>query len=233
VFGFAASLALAFGIAWELRPVPPSPSAERAQAFGEEPLAASKPPPPGMSARAVPSKPLTIPAPPPVEQPRAPVRRAQTIRETTPADAERKPPVFDDMHFVDEAVPEPAQISSRERQPPAEAAAAAPMPQHNAPSVAAKAANMAQRDADAALRQREAAQDTQDFTIDEPEFAEADEEVVPPATADSPEVRDAWLARIRELLRDGDPDAARESLRAFRARYPHHRLPDDLRALEE
>jgi hypothetical protein len=67
----------------------------------------------------------------------------------------------------------------------------------------------------------------------EPEFAEPDEEVVPPATADSPAVRDAWLKRIRELVRDGQTDAARESLRAFRDRYPTHAIPDDLRALEE
>jgi TolA-binding protein len=67
----------------------------------------------------------------------------------------------------------------------------------------------------------------------EPASAAADEEVVPPATADSPAVRDAWLQRIRELLRNGQTDAARDSLREFRHRYPQQVLPEDLRALGE
>jgi hypothetical protein len=47
----------------------------------------------------------------------------------------------------------------------------------------------------------------------------------------SPQARDAWLARIRELLVAGKLDAARASLREFRHRYPDAPLPDDLRAL--
>lgn len=54
---------------------------------------------------------------------------------------------------------------------------------------------------------------------------------VPPATMDSPQVRDAWLARIRDLAAAGDRDAARTSLHEFRRRYPDHPLPDDLRTL--
>ena len=94
------------------------------------------------------------------------------------------------------------------------------------PPAAAKASASAnaQRAADAAQLARQRA---------EPEFAEPDEEVVPPATAESPAVRDAWLQRIRELVRDGRLDAARESLHAFRNRYPGHAIPDDLRAIEE
>jgi resuscitation-promoting factor RpfA len=47
----------------------------------------------------------------------------------------------------------------------------------------------------------------------------------------SPEARDAWLARIRELVAAGESDAARASLREFMHRYPDTPLPDDLRAL--
>jgi hypothetical protein len=54
---------------------------------------------------------------------------------------------------------------------------------------------------------------------------------VPPATMTSPEARDAWLARIRELVAAGKSDAARASLREFMHRYPDAPLPDDLRAL--
>lgn len=53
----------------------------------------------------------------------------------------------------------------------------------------------------------------------------------PPASADSPQVQQAWLQRVRELLADGETDAARDSLREYRRRYPRADLPDDLRAL--
>lgn len=53
----------------------------------------------------------------------------------------------------------------------------------------------------------------------------------PPASADSPEVRQAWLQRIRTLLTAGRHDAAVESLQEFRRRYPDVELPDDLRRL--
>jgi TolA-binding protein len=58
-------------------------------------------------------------------------------------------------------------------------------------------------------------------------------EDVPPATADSPEVREAWLQRIRELAEAGNTADARASLQEFVRRYPNHPLPDDLRALLE
>lgn len=53
----------------------------------------------------------------------------------------------------------------------------------------------------------------------------------PPASADSPQVRDAWLQRIRDLVSAGKLDAARDSLREYQRRYPRATLPDDLRAL--
>jgi hypothetical protein len=53
----------------------------------------------------------------------------------------------------------------------------------------------------------------------------------PPATVDSPDTRRAWLDRIRELRDDGELDAARESLREYRRRYPGLDLPADLEGL--
>jgi hypothetical protein len=47
----------------------------------------------------------------------------------------------------------------------------------------------------------------------------------------SPQARDAWLARIRELVAGGHVDAARDSLQEFKRRYPAYPLPADLRAL--
>ncbi len=50
----------------------------------------------------------------------------------------------------------------------------------------------------------------------------------PPATADQPGVQATWLARIRQLRAAGKADAARDSLAEFRRRYPDTPLPADL-----
>ena len=231
--GFAASLAIACGIAWQLRPVPEAPRAEATQAVHEEGVEYRAAPP--MTARPVPSRPLNMPTPPPAEQ-AAPRQRAK-IRSATRADEERKPQAFaiEGPIVLDEAVhPAPPAPPAPPAAPPAPAAprmqamesAAAPQAATAPAPAAAKASASAnaQRAADAAQLARQRA---------EPEFAEPDEEVVPPATAESPAVRDAWLQRIRELVREGHVDAARESLQAFRNRYPGHAIPDDLRAIEE
>jgi len=110
--------------------------------------------------------------------------------------------------------------------------APAPAPatrERDAAAPAAKAAAAAelgalQRAADQAERAREQA---------EPQYAEPDEEVVPPATTGNPEVRDAWLQRIRELQQAGQVEDARVSLKAFRKRYPEYIIPEDLRPLEK
>jgi hypothetical protein len=44
-------------------------------------------------------------------------------------------------------------------------------------------------------------------------------------------VQQAWLQRVRQLVAEGRPDAARDSLREYQRRYPKATLPDDLRAL--
>lgn len=53
----------------------------------------------------------------------------------------------------------------------------------------------------------------------------------PPASVDSPQVRQAWLQRVRQLIAEGRTDAARDSLREYQRRYPQAVLPPDLRAL--
>ena len=55
----------------------------------------------------------------------------------------------------------------------------------------------------------------------------------PPATVDSPAFQRLWLERIRELRDAGELEAARESLRECRRRYPSQSLPDDLDGLLE
>lgn len=63
------------------------------------------------------------------------------------------------------------------------------------------------------------------------DFADQPLDEQPPASADSPQVQQAWLQRVRVLIAQGDLDAARDSLREYRRRYPRAVLPDDLRAL--
>lgn len=53
----------------------------------------------------------------------------------------------------------------------------------------------------------------------------------PPATVDSPQARQAWLERIRELRDAGAIEAARDSLLEYRRRYPGEEVPDDLEGL--
>lgn len=57
------------------------------------------------------------------------------------------------------------------------------------------------------------------------------DDVDPPASADAPEVRAAWLARVRELLDAGRIAEAKASLTEFHRRHPQAELPPDLRAL--
>jgi hypothetical protein len=82
-------------------------------------------------------------------------------------------------------------------------------------------------DANALDRAAAADTDTQSDAGDEPLDA------MPPATADAPGVRDAWLSRIRALLDSGDVTGGRRSLHAFVERYPDYPLPEDLRALQQ
>jgi hypothetical protein len=53
----------------------------------------------------------------------------------------------------------------------------------------------------------------------------------PPVTADSPQFRQAWLQRIRDLFAKGQADAGRNSLQEFRRRYPDAELPEDLKKI--
>jgi hypothetical protein len=250
--GFAASLAIACGIAWNLREMPDAPQAASApmQAAEEEAVEYRPPPPPSMSARVVPRRPLNMPEPPPepvVTQPRSTSRAAARAKaEPKPQSFESAPIVLDEaVHPIASGNVNPIDVSSAESTTilSAEQISKIPVPRAlNAPPVAAPAAAPAapaqyQRAADAALERRRQANEADAAAkaarAEEPAFAEADEEVVPPATANDPAVRDAWLLRIRELVRDGHLDQARESLHAFRARYPGQPLPEDLRALGE
>ncbi len=118
--------------------------------------------------------------------------------------------------------------------PPAPAAASAPAP----PAATRRAADLRASEAPAASQQRQSAE-LEKMQESAPSRRMRDSAVVegdddePPASADSPEVRKAWLARIRELVADGQIEAARASLVEFHRRHPQAALPDDLRPLIE
>jgi hypothetical protein len=261
-FGAVATLALAIGIAWQLRP-----SQEQVQVYSEAPAAAratrSSGPsateelpvaavvaPQVASAPALPD-PASEAAEPPAEaqQPRATTRQAaeraksgaEEERDAFPAPersqaggtpAPPPPPPPDAQDIVFEAA---APVDA----PPTQAPAAPPTPAPaNAVENAAVADTAARVKRESAAEAKSAADEetaldqiTVNGTRVERDAAGFEDQAIddqPPATADSPAVQRAWLQQIRELVADGEIDAARESLAEFKRRYPHYALPDDL-----
>ncbi|MBT2766711.1 hypothetical protein J7J08_03590 [Stenotrophomonas sp. ISL-67] len=210
VFGLAASLVFAVGIAWQLKPEAPPPAAPvtaAAEATGDalpaadvgSDAAAEKP----LAARAVSApKPAPVPLPPPS----APARALPAQAPVSPAPmaapmAAPSPP--DTMVAADQAAaPDSVGVTgsriseSRERTQakgaPGVMRRAAPAPAFGALSAGAITVAV---DADAALPRRQ------------------------------------WIKRIRERRDDGDVDTARASLERYLQHYPEARIPSDLREL--
>lgn len=225
-FGVAASLLLALGIAWELRPLPgplveaPASSPRETAAY-PIPAPPAAPPPP----RAEAVVPTPTPMPPPTVALRKPAPPTQA--------AEVAPPPPPESAVVLDA-PVPVAAAPAKTAPLSAAPAGLPPPPPSPPAASAQSegAPAAMRKA-AAVSEPEpednavnAAAAAEQATGDEPDTD------VPPATADSPDVRQAWLQRIRELAAAGQTDAARASLKEFVRRHPDAPLPDDLRALQ-
>lgn len=230
----AASLVLAVGLAWQLRP-PPSPEypAQAADAASADPgstaARAFEAPPaaPAMQAPPMPT-PMTQARQSPAttgdalaKRASAPAAAADVAVAAAPAVAAPPPappaptaaasaPAVAAMAQAADAAPAPVQAKARTGEPVRERAAAS-----------ANAAAPARDQAD-----NSAAGVVDSFSVDDPG------EDVPPATADSPEVRDAWLHRIGELLAQGKTEDAKASLAEFRRRYPDAIVPPELRTLE-
>ncbi|GAA4868767.1 hypothetical protein [Luteimonas vadosa] len=257
--GLAASLVLAAGVAWQLRPLP-----DTEVQYSEAPAAVAMPVPPqregdsavvAQDASEAISESAGDPAPP-VEPRPAPAmeiapRRAEPDDEDVATDAARR---------ADAAASQAARPAPPPPPPPPAPAApsafpsTAPVSPAPDPRTTGAAGNLA--GGEPAARAGEAAAAREDAmegktlpgkqsteleriettgsrvrqgpVVEEPDaiFDEA-----PPASVDSPTVRAAWLARIRELRADGEIEAARESLREFHRRYPRVEVPADLRPL--
>ncbi|NUS37769.1 MAG: hypothetical protein HOQ02_01920 [Lysobacter sp.] len=231
--GVGASLVLAVGIAWRLRPLP-GPAMEQVRVPPAPPVASrsaevpvSPPPRDVFAAPPLPDAPATTPA--------------ATAEEAVAGAAKRAPRIGLPAEPVAPAPPEPPVVlaaPSPAPPPPTIALPAPPPPAAQAPAVRTlQAEPVAGAPAPSARKAAPpTAQAAEDATLDAAAAANAatgDEppEDVPPATADAPAVRDAWLQRIRELLAGGQADAARASLKEFVRRNPDAPLPDDLRAL--
>ncbi|WP_101926622.1 MULTISPECIES: hypothetical protein [Luteimonas] len=276
--GIAASLLVAIGIAWQLRPVPESAGAAvsempAASSRGRQaaPIAAPSPageiatddsaaPAPGTAPQArTPGAPVeTSNAPTPVEDPAPTVA---TLAEPAPAADSTPAPVADtgvreraslptddssNLDTTPQSVPLPppqstalgnrAVVAPATRPaPPPPAPPAPPAPASPAPEASARAADLRTSGARPSparpeTRRLDRLQDATGAQADRAFEPDHDE---PPATADSPEFRTAWLARVRELLDAGEIDAARASLTEFHRRHPQAELPADLRALIE
>ncbi|MCD9031266.1 hypothetical protein LDO32_05930 [Luteimonas sp. Y-2-2-4F] len=261
-FGIAASLALAVGIAWQLRPLPEAPQAASESAPDGEAVVRSviidEPAPPRSVADPAPAAApfVTGPAPPeplpdatrrerPREEGEEPAPAA-VAREAAPADA----PV------ARRAAPVPVQSvapTAMPAPPPAPPAPAAPSPVEGQDAVEVTGSRVRSRPApeaaDAAAPQAMRAlppppapsPPAPPVVFDDPSPVDApapedDDEALdesPPATVDSPEVHRAWLQRIRELRDAGRLREARESLAEWRNRYPQVPVPDDLKPLAD
>ena len=231
VLGIAASLTLAVGIAWQLRPLQetatydeaasataaqPGMAVSSAESAAADTVAAERQQADAASHPDAAAEPARAPA---VESRRASAKARPAPRAFIPAAAPQEPQVvFDEaVAPVESAMPAPPPAASGVQAPPP----AAPAAKTTSAESRSQAVQRNSVDAAAAASRQDA-------------FAEdAAAEDVPPATADSPEVRDAWLQRIRELAMTGYADDARASLREFVRRYPDHPLPDDLRTLLE
>lgn len=219
--GVAASLVLAVGIAWRLRPLP-GPS----ERYSTAPAAASRQAPSAPPATASESEPVTV-APPPhdtaafVEPPPPPAVKAVPARAAPPSPVVAAAPASEPPVVLE--APAPAAPMAPATLPAPPPASDEPETQAGGNAAPARKAAASQATEDAGF---DAAAAADRAAGDEPESE------VPPATADSPDVREAWLQRIRELVASGQTDAARASLKEFVHRHPDAPLPDDLRALQ-
>ncbi|NLA67229.1 MAG: hypothetical protein GX856_03090 [Gammaproteobacteria bacterium] len=212
----AATLLLAVGVAWQLRPQFDARIAEpvpaQAPAAMAPAAAPAEPAPPGPTAPAG-----VVPETPPEPAARAtPTAKAREATVTSAApDALRRPPP---------APPPPAPPAPPAPQGPAPAAPVAALQRQALP---ARAPVEVETDTGTGT---DANADT-DADAEQGTWFDQPLDETPPASVDAPDVREAWLGRIRELIAAERFDEARASFAEFQRRHPDAAVPDDLRQL--
>lgn len=259
--GVAASLTLAIGLAWQLRPLPgtlpvhdettaamqaaapiePRPTEATTSAKATAPAKTSAPVAASAaddSARIV-AEPLIAPAAPPPEPlrqlaPAQPVPVQPAAKQYAPEQPAPAPVVFDDPSPIDIPPPPPSPPAPP---PPAASQAAAPpsafpSPPASSAATAAPAASASRTDAATQAARRQLDNTMERRDVETAPAAIArDRRNLQDSYADSAQGRRDWLRDIRTLRDAGRNDAARDLLRDFRARYPDYPLADDLQAL--
>ena len=242
--GLAASLVLAVGIAWRLRPLPETRPMYRSEAVWSQRTEASSAPAadePAADDRLQPSPPNASA----MESGAAAKPQATEPASQTPKRISRStvaaPPTPETAVVLDEPDAPSAPVAAKAADlqlppvaPTTPSAGGAPQAFGKAatpaPSATSNAAGSDQRQAATAESNQTGM--TQTAAGDSASRGDEPLDDIPPATADSPAVRDAWLQRIHALIDSGDIARARASLREFVRRYPAYPLPEDLRALE-
>ncbi|MHC5149354.1 hypothetical protein [Stenotrophomonas rhizophila] len=254
VFGLAASVIFAVGIAWQLKPEePPAPPLA-------EPVAAPVPGAAASSTARTEAAPALDAAPPPAPVAAPPVvQQARMAKDTAAATAPTAAPAPE--HARTAAPPRPEVITAPA--PPVSAPAPAPAPAPMMPAPAPEAASAYAMDtSEPALDSVVVTGSTMDREAPRAALksaapakpapsapgvmrraagpmaapASADEAVRAlhqAVAADAGLPRKQWLKRIRERRDAGDVDTARASLERYLQQYPEVRIPRDLRQLLE
>jgi len=251
VFGVAASMVFAIGIAWQLRPEPPALPAHDAQitaprVAGEvaaEVAAqpAEDPTRPSPAESAIASAPPAPPAPVAAPRPAAPARSSapQTPAPTVAARAKAAAQATE-RAAADTAAPPPA------AEPPAAVAYSAPLPAAAPapPSLEARdavaplsgameaaPASAGQRGDTTTLKRAAPLRSAPGVMRRGSDAALSATAVQAEVAADAQLPRRQWLQKIRERRDEGQRDIARASLERYVQQYPESRLPRDLRPL--
>jgi len=251
VFGVAASMVFAIGIAWQLRPEPPAVPAHDAQitaprVAGEvaaEVAAqpAEDPTRPSPAESAIASAPPAPPAPVAAPRPAAPARSSapQTPAPTVAARAKAAAQATE-RAAADTAAPPPA------AEPPAAVAYSAPLPAAAPapPSLEARdavaplsgameaaPASAGQRGDTTTLKRAAPLRSAPGVMRRGSDAALSATAVQAEVAADAQLPRRQWLQKIRERRDEGQRDIARASLERYVQQYPESRLPRDLRPL--
>lgn len=240
--GVAASLTLAVGIAWRMQPrdTVQFESAADAQ-IAAAPRAGSGPssePNIDFSAQELKKAPAEPVAPFLAKD----AAKEQPQQESAPQPAE-PPIIVDEARTTDVQAPPPAPPPPAAPAPAAMAAGndtaamgavAASAPELERMQEAADAAASAQRAKSAVQSNQAATQRREAQSYENIDLTEADDSGdEPPAYANSPQVREAWLRRVRELIAEGSVQQAHDSLHEFQRRYPDQPLPDDLQRFQQ
>ncbi|MEN5421041.1 hypothetical protein ABE543_17385 [Stenotrophomonas sp. TWI169] len=251
VFGVAASMVFAIGIAWQLRPEPPALPAHDAQVTaprvaGEVAAEVAAQPAEGPT-RPSPAEPAIASAPPAPPAPVAAPRPAAPARSSAPqapaptvAARAKAAAQATERAAADTAAPPPA------AEPPAAVAYSAPLPAAAPapPSLEARdavaplsgameaaPASAGQRGDTTTLKRAAPLRSAPGVMRRGSDAALSATAVQAEVAADAQLPRRQWLQKIRERRDEGQRDIARASLERYVQQYPESRLPRDLRPL--